>query len=72
LIAAGIDNAAAGILDVFTHDFGQIAHGEAGVAQLGDVWLHDNLLHVTAVSVDLGNTGHCSQLRLDDVFLDLP
>src|SRR4029450_6889384 len=72
LFIAGIDDPAAGVLDVFTDDFGQIVHGQAGIAQLGDMWLHDNLLHVTAIGVDLGDAGHRSQLRFDHVFLYLP
>jgi len=72
LFIAGIDDPAAGVLDVFTDDFGQVVYGQAGVAQLGDMWLHHNLLYVTPIRVDLGNAGHSSQLRFDHVFLYLP
>src|SRR5439155_15827435 len=71
LLETGVDDAAPGILNVLANDAGKFTHGQARVAQLVELGLHDNLLYMAAVSVDFGNARHGAKLRFDGVFLDL-
>ena len=53
LLVTGVNDAAAGILDVLAHDARKVVHRQPGIAQLVDLRLHHNLFHIAAVSVDL-------------------
>ena len=53
-------------------DLCEIAHRQAGIAQLFDFWINDDLLDIAAIGVDLRDPLNSPQLRLDDVFLDFP
>ncbi len=72
MFASRVDDAAARVLNVFANDFCEVVNCKARFAKLRDVRLHDDLLDVAAISVDLSDTCNGTQLRLDYIFLHFP
>ena len=71
LLRPSADDPTAGILHILSHQFGQFAKGHAHGLQCLRLRLNHILLFITSALVDLRNTRHHSQQRLDRVFLDL-
>src|SRR5204863_2496787 len=72
LFATRVNDPTSGILDILSNDSREVVNGETGIAYLVDLRLDDDLLDEPTVSIDLRHTSHSTQLRFDDVFLELP
>ena len=70
LLAATVDDAASGVLDVLPDEVGQFAERKVHRHQRLGLGLDDELFLVAAGLVDLGDARHGAQERLDGVLLD--
>ena len=71
MIAAAIDDAAAGVFDIRCNDIGKLAEGHSASRQIFRARLNYKLPFVSPALINVRYPGHNSQQRLDRIFVKL-